>query len=96
MTKQDLVRAVAQKVGYTHEAASLTIDALVEAVLEAVRSGEQVTLNGLVRIKIVDTKPKPARLGRNLRTGETITIPPKPAGKKVKVVAMTALKDAVP
>jgi DNA-binding protein HU-beta len=95
MTKTELAKIVAKKVGYTNEAAMLTVDALAEAIVDAVREGHDVIIGGVIRIKTVATKARPARPGRNPKTGEVIQIPAKPAGKKVKVSAMGALRKAV-
>ena len=95
MNKTDLVKIVAKKVGYTNEAATLTIDALAEAIVEAVASGQDVRIGNVIKICIVHTKPRAARPGRNPKTGEAMTIPAKPAGKKVKVTAVGALRKAV-
>ena len=74
MNRSDLVKIIRENT----ELPSLVIDSvLCEAMLaikDAVRSGEEVRLTGFGSFK---RKDRPARIGRNVRTGEKITIPAK-------------------
>ena len=78
MTKEDLVRNVTER-SRIHLGRSLC-QADVEAVLQALKdvtaqeltAGGEVPLPGLGKLK---TKDRAARMGRNPRTGEAVTIP---------------------
>ena len=89
MTKTDLVKAVAAKTGLKLKDAARAVDALLEAVQEAVAQGEDVRVPGFGTFAV---KERAARKGRDLRTGEEITIPATKvvafrAGKLLKVAA---------
>ncbi|WP_027356577.1 HU family DNA-binding protein [Desulfofundulus thermocisternus] len=84
MTKTDLIRAVAEKAVMTQKDAARAVDALLEAVQEAVARGEEVRIPGFGAFVV---KERGERQGRDIRTGETITIPPR------KVVAFRAGKE---
>ncbi len=89
MTKADLIKAVAEKAVMKQKDAARAVDALLEAVQEAVARGEEVRIPGFGAFVV---KERAERQGRDVRTGETITIPPR------KVVAFRAgkeLKEAV-
>lgn len=83
MTKTDLVKAVAAKAGMSQKDAGRVLDALLEVIQEAVARGEEVRLPGFGAFVV---KERGARKGRNIRTGEEITIP------AAKVVAFRAGK----
>jgi DNA-binding protein HU-beta len=63
--------------------------ALTPVLCEAARAGEEVRLTGLLTVKVAD---RPARTGRNPRTGESITIP---AGRVVRITPGATLKGAL-
>jgi len=73
MNKADLIEAVAKAVCTKKEAAA-AVDAMIEAIKDALKKGEAVTLVGFGTFKVVERK---ARTGRNPRTGEAIKIPKK-------------------
>lgn len=73
MTKPDLVAEVA-KIGITKKQAAEALDAILEAIKDALASGEKVSLVGFGTFMV---KERAAREGRNPRTGKTIKIPPK-------------------
>jgi len=71
MTKQQLVEKVAAKSEVRKNDVEIVVDALLDAVAEALQSNERVDLRGFGSFVV---KNKKARQGRNPRTGETITI----------------------
>jgi DNA-binding protein HU-beta len=89
VNQADLVAKVASGADLTRENAGRAVDALVEALAEALKGGEEVRLSGL---GIFDVASRAARQGRNPQTGETIEIA---ASKAVRFRAGKALKDAV-
>lgn len=89
MNKGDLIEMVADKAGLTKADAGRAVEAVVEAITKALRSGKQVSLVGFGTFQV---KKRAARTGRNPRTGETIQIK---ASKMPGFKAGKALKDAV-
>ena len=89
MNKTELVAIVADKVNLTKKVTEDTIDALVEAICEALSVGDKVVISGLGTFEV---RERIERTGRNPRTGEEIVIPGQksPAFKAGKV-----LKDCV-
>lgn len=72
--KEELVKAIAEKTGVTQATAKKCLNAFLETVKEALRKKEEVRLVGFGTFKIVKRNEKK---GKNIRTGETITIPAK-------------------
>jgi DNA-binding protein HU-beta len=72
MNKGELVDAVASKVSVTKKDTDAIITAIVESIMEAVSSGDRVTLVGFGTFEARDRQ---AREGRNPQTGKTMTIP---------------------
>jgi len=70
MSKKTLVDAIADKFN-SRSAAEQAVDAVVGGIETVVRGGDTVTLNGFGSFK---RKPRAARVGRNPRTGEQISI----------------------
>ncbi len=80
MNKTELVSEIGSKVGLTNKETQNVIDALTEAVGDALSKGERVTLVGFGTFKVVNKK---ARRGVNPQTRETIQIPAKKVPKFV-------------
>ncbi|MCS7163874.1 MAG: HU family DNA-binding protein [Thermodesulfovibrio sp.] len=89
MTKAELVSKIASKAELTKAEATKALDATIEAIKEALKKGEKVTLVGFGSFYVSKRK---ARKGRNPRTGEEIKIP---ATKVPKFTAGKSLKEAV-
>ena len=73
MTKADLVKGVSDAVGpgvSRRECAAVT-DALLAAIMDSLGKGESVEIRGFGTFKV---RHRPARTGRNPRTGESIEI----------------------
>ena len=78
MNKADLINVVAAKVDLTKVKTSEVIDAVVEAVKEALNAGDKVTLVGFGTFQ---TAQRAERKGRNPKTGAEILIPAKKTAK---------------
>lgn len=89
MNKAELIDAVAAKSGLQKNEASRAVDAVFDAITEALKGGDAVSLLGFGSFAV---KGRAARSGRNPRTGETIEIA---ASKIPGFKAGKALKDAV-
>jgi DNA-binding protein HU-beta len=86
MNKAELIERVAEKTGKTKKEAGQAVDAILNAISEALKSGEKVTLIGFGNFEVRD---RAARTGRNPQTGEEIKIeaskvPAFKPGKKLK------------
>ena len=89
MNKGELIKAMAEKAGFTNKDAAIAYDAFIDTVTEALKAGEKVNLVGFGSFEV---KAREARECRNPRTGEVVTAP---AAKRPVFVAGKALKDAV-
>ena len=89
MKKSEIAGRVADRIGQSRSAAGNPVDAVFDAVGEALANGEEVRIAGFGTF---GTRKRPARTGRNPQTGESLSIPASnaPAFKPGK-----ALKDAV-
>ncbi|GAB3116635.1 HU family DNA-binding protein [Novispirillum itersonii] len=89
MNKSDLVDAVAAESGLTKADAAKAVDALFNAVTDALKKGDEVRLVGFGTFAVSE---RAARTGKNPRTGEPLEIA---ASKQPKFKPGKALKDAV-
>ena len=71
MNKVELIAAVAEKAGMTKVDARKAIDAVLEVSKEELKKGDKIALVGFGTLGVVN---RPARQGRNPRTGKTIKI----------------------
>ena len=83
----DHVAAKDEKI--TKVQAKALVDGVFTAIRDAAVKGEEVSLPGFGKFKVQD---KPARTGRNPRTGEAVSIA---ASKKLAFQPAKALKDAL-
>lgn len=74
MTKADLVEQVAEAIGpgVTKKDCALVVDGLLNAVKQALESGEHIELRGFGTFKVQKRK---SRTARNPRTGEEVQVP---------------------
>ena len=89
MTKPQLVKAIAEKLGKPKTEATEAVDAVFDTITKTILSGESVNVSGFGIFRVRDRK---AREGINPRTGEKIHIPAK---KAPKFTASKALKEMV-
>lgn len=89
MNKKLLIDVVSEKLGTTKKDAGAALDAIVEAIIEAVADGQEVSISGFGKFSVSE---RAAREGRNPATGESITIA---ASKSPKFKAAKAFKDTV-
>lgn len=75
--------------GMTTAAAKRVWDAFLDTIKDELIKGEKVSLYKFGVFQVIDTKE---RIGRNVATGETMTIP---AGKKIKFSPSQLLKRAI-
>ncbi len=89
MNKADLADKVQGVLGGTKVQAEQVVETLIDTITGALKKGDEVSIAGL---GIFSTKMRPARTGRNPRTGASIQVP---AMRVPKFRAAKALKDSV-
>ena len=96
LTKTQLVKKLAADTSLTQAQVESVFTALESTIKsELKRAGIVSALPGLIKIKKVDKKAKPARMGRNPATGEQMMFKAKAASKGVKVTTLKKLKEFV-
>lgn len=88
MTKKDLIELVAKKANLTNKAARDSVQAFLNAIRDSLKRGEKVVITGFGTFSI---RNRATRVGRNPKTGESITIAARKApgftpGKTLKKV----------
>ena len=89
MNKAELINAVAEKAGLSKKDTESVINAAIDAITECLAQGDKVQLVGFGAFEV---KARAARIGRNPKPKESITIP---ASKVPMFKPGKALKDAV-
>ena len=89
MNRSELEKRVAERTGLASSEAKGAVDAVFDAIAEALASGEDTRIT---RFGVFGTRARPARTGRNPRTGESVSIA---ASTTPTFKAAKALKDAV-
>ena len=87
MNKGELIKAMAEKAGFTNKDAAIAYEAFVEVVTEALKAGEKVQLVGFGTFEV---KEVAERMGNNPKTNEKVAIP---ACKKPVMKFGKAYKD---
>lgn len=89
MNKTELIEAIASAADIPKTTAGKALDAVMDSITNALKSGDSVVLVGFGTFAV---KERAARIGRNPKTREEIEIP---ASKVPGFKAGKALKDAV-
>lgn len=89
LNKQGIVDMVSEKIGGTKTMAEQAVDTMLDAIVDTLKKGGEVSIAGL---GIFSTKNRAARTARNPRTGESIQVA---AMRVPKFRAAKGLKDAV-
>lgn len=71
MNKTELIAKVAETTELTKKDASKAVDAIFDAIADALKAGEKVSLIGFGNFEV---RERAARKGRNPQTGEEIEI----------------------
>ena len=87
MNKGELIKAMAEKAGFTNKDASIAYEAFVEVVTDALKAGEKVQLVGFGTFEVKEVAEK---VGINPQTKEKVAIP---ACKKPVMKFGKAYKD---
>jgi len=78
MVKADIINRVSTDAAITKVKAVEAVEALLDAMKEAMKRGERIELRGF---GVFQVKPRKKGIGRNPRTGREVRIPP---GKTVR------------
>ena len=89
MNKSELVEAVAAATNSSKSEAQASVDAVINAITDALKKGDKVSLTGFGTFEV---RNRAARTARNPQTGEAIQVK---ASKAPAFKAGKALKDAV-
>ncbi len=89
MNKTELIDEIAKAADISKASASRALESVIDAVTETLKQGGSVTLAGFGTFSVSE---RAARVGRNPRTREEITIA---ASKAPKFKPGKALKDAL-
>lgn len=89
MNKASIVDKVHEVLSGTKAQSERAVDTVIDSITHGLKEGQEVSIAGL---GIFSTKMRPARQGRNPRTGESISIP---AMRVPKFRPAKALKDIV-
>jgi DNA-binding protein HU-beta len=89
MTKTELIAAIADRTLMSKAAVALTLESLADVTAGQLATAKEISLPGIGKLA---TSTRPARTGRNPRTGESVAIA---ASTSVKFKVAKSLKDAV-
>ncbi len=89
MNKTELIDTTANSAGMTKTDVQKTLEAMLDTITRAVRSGEKVALTGFGTFEL---RKRAARTGRNPQTGAQMRVP---ASKAPAFKPGKAFKDAV-
>ncbi len=84
MTKQELIKLIAEKMGITHKESSDAVNLIIEAMTDALSRGESIKIKGF---GVFNVKEMGEKIARNPKTGEKVKVPPR------KVVRFKPGKD---
>ena len=71
LTKQDIVENISDKIGLTKKESTAIVEDIFEIIKDDLAKGNPVKISGFGKWVVLDKK---ARIGRNPKTGEKITI----------------------
>lgn len=96
MTKADLINVVAQALEITQVQAGIIVEAALNSIVGALRSGQEVEIRGFGSFRFRNRAP---RKGRNPKTGEKVDVPPKKIpyfkmGKELKALLNQPVEGA--
>ncbi len=89
MNRRELVKAIAAHTATDVKKVDSILGGAMEVITAVVSQGETVSLPGFAKFTKVE---RPARMGRNPATGETIRIK---ASKRARITALKGFKEAV-
>ncbi len=95
MTKTQIIQALSADGTITKKQAAKALEDLAKLACDGLKTEGKFTVPGLVRLTLKDKPATEERQGINPFTKAKVTIPAKPASKKVRALPVPALKSAV-
>lgn len=89
MTKQDIIEYLTHNRGLHRSSAIAAVNGVLEAIINSLKSGEEVTLRGFATFKVKNVAEK---IGRNIGANTSVTIP---AHRTVKFKISKELKNTL-
>lgn len=74
MTKADLIEEVSRVVEVTRKESEVIVETIFESVVKSLRDGDKVEVRGFGSFR---TRERRGRTGRNPKSGEKVSVPPK-------------------
>ncbi len=71
ITRKDIIESISSKTGLTQVKVKTITESFLEAIKESLYTGKDIELRGFGRFKI---KQRKARIARNPRTGEKVSV----------------------
>jgi integration host factor subunit beta len=72
MTKSELMGALAAKAHLLQKDVELAVNTIIDVLINAVATGERIEIRGFGGFSTI---PRQARMGRNPKTGESVSLP---------------------
>jgi DNA-binding protein HU-beta len=96
MTKTQLINAIAEEMDETTKTkVRAFLGAMTTVCGKYLKKEGKFVLPGIVKFVLVKVPPKPTRQARNPATGAQMTVPAKPASKRLKARFLKAIKVEV-
>lgn len=97
LTKAQVIAEIANATDLDKKSVNRVFETMQEIIRKQLtgRGPGEFVIPGLVKLRVVKKPATKERQGINPFTKEPITIPAKPASKKVRATALKALKDLV-
>ena len=95
LTKAQLINTLAAKLEIKRPMVKAFMDMLLITAKEELLSGKDFVIPGLAKLKMVLKKATKERKGINPFTKKAMIIKAKPASKKIKAIAVRALKNLI-
>lgn len=74
MIKADLINKISKEMDISKQEAETGVNLFFQTIKEAIEKGEEIELRGFGSFRF---RQREARTGRNPRTGESVSVPPK-------------------
>ena len=94
-TKSEVMAQICKDADLSRKQVTAVFESLNGIIKKSLRGAGMFTLPGLLKMKVVKRPATKARQGINPFTKEPMTIPAKPATKKIRATPLKALKDLV-
>jgi nucleoid DNA-binding protein len=95
MNKTQLIQSLIADSDITKKQAQHLLETLASVASTSLKSEGSFTIPGIVKLSLKDKPATAERQGINPFTKASVTIPAKPASKKVKALPVAALKNSV-